>query len=63
MKLRLSCREVTRIVLEGELRRLAPWERLALRFHWLACEGCVRFRRQNATLRLALDRWRAYRDD
>ena len=54
--------EVAR-ALEGEQRSLGPLERLSLRLHWLACEGCAHFRRQNATMRLALDRWRAYRDE
>lgn len=63
MKLRLTCREVTRLVLEGELRALGPLERLRLRLHWLACDACVHFRRQNAALRVALDRWRAYREE
>jgi len=63
MKLRLTCREVTRLVLEGEMRALAPLERLTLRLHWLACAACARFRQQNATMRVALDRWRAYREE
>ena len=63
MKLRRTCREVTRLVLEGELRQLGPLERLSLRLHWLACEGCARFRRQNETMRLAIDRWRSYREE
>ncbi len=63
MKLRLTCREVTRLVLEGADRQLAPLERLQLRLHWLVCEACRRFRRQDATMRIALDRWRAYREE
>jgi len=63
MKLRITCREATRLVLEGEDRSLAPLERLSLRLHWLVCDACRRFRRQNVAMRLALDRWRAYRDE
>ena len=63
MKIRLTCREVTRIVLEGDERALGAIERIALRLHWLACEACTRFARQHATMRLALDRWRAYREE
>jgi hypothetical protein len=33
-----------------------------LRLHWMACDGCTRFRRQVKTMRGAIDRWRAYRD-
>lgn len=58
----LTCREVTRLVLEGEDRALNFGERLRLRVHWLACDGCSRFRRQVATMRGALDGWRRYRD-
>jgi hypothetical protein len=61
--LRRSCRDVTRIVLEGEDRRLALGERLVLRLHWLACDGCSRFRDQVRTMRGAFGRWRAYRDE
>jgi hypothetical protein len=60
--LRLSCREVTRLVLEGEERSLGVGERVVLRLHWLACDGCTRFRRQVETMRGALDKWRQYRD-
>ncbi len=63
MKIRRSCREVTRIVLEGEDRRWTPMEQLSLRLHWLACDGCRRFRKQAATLHVAVDRWRRYRDE
>jgi hypothetical protein len=59
---RLTCREVTRLVLEGEARELSISERVVLRLHWLACDGCTRFRRQVRTMRGALDRWKAYRD-
>jgi hypothetical protein len=60
--LRLTCREVTRLVLEGEARKLSVGERTMLRLHWLACDGCTRFRRQVRTMRGALDRWKQYRE-
>lgn len=62
MKLRLTCREVTRLVLAKPER---PWtwlERLVLQMHWWACEGCTRFRRQADLLGQASGRWRQYRD-
>ena len=49
--LRRTCREVTRLVLEGQDRRLSATERVALRLHWLACDGCSRFRRQVEVMR------------
>ncbi len=61
--LRRTCRDVTRLVFESEAHPLRWGERLSLRLHWLVCDGCARLRNQNDTLRLALDRWRRYRDN
>ncbi|GCL63234.1 zf-HC2 domain-containing protein [Pseudaquabacterium pictum] len=63
MKIRRSCRDVTRLVLESQDRPLDALEALSLRLHWLACGGCRRFRDQQAVMRQALDRWRAYRSE
>jgi hypothetical protein len=63
MKIRRTCRDVTRLVLESQDRPLRPIEQLSLRLHWLACSGCRRFRAQSTLMRHALDRWRAYRDE
>jgi hypothetical protein len=60
--LRRSCREVTRIVLEGQERDLSVLERVILRLHWAACDGCSRFRKQVQFMRSAMGRWRAYAD-
>ena len=62
MKIHRTCQDVTRLVLESEDRRLAPLERLSLRLHWMMCSGCRRFRGQHRLMRVALDRWRGYRD-
>lgn len=62
-KLRLTCRETTRLVLEGEERSLGLAERIALLLHWRICAACMRFRRQHTAMRVVLDRWRAYRED
>jgi hypothetical protein len=61
--LRRNCREVTRLVLEGEERELTLTERTILRLHWAACDGCTRFRKQVQFMRTALGRWRSDRDD
>ncbi len=63
MKLRLTCKEVTRLVLQGHDRPFTLAERAVLRLHWWACEGCVRFRRQSELMRQATTRWRAYREE
>lgn len=63
MALRRNCRDVTALVLEGQDRPLRPLERLSLRLHWLACDGCRRFRQQAALMKGAMDGWRRYRDE
>lgn len=60
MKLRLNCREATRLVLQGEDRRLSGGERLALRLHLVVCRACPRFVRQVALMRSAVGRWKHY---
>ena len=56
MKIMRTCRDVTRLVLEGDDRALTPWERISLRMHWMICQGCTNFRTQHQTLRTATDR-------
>jgi len=63
MDLDPSCREVTRIVLEGQDRKLSVTERMALQTHWRTCAACRMFRGQAETTRQAMTRWRGYRDD
>ena len=60
MKLRRTCRDVTRLVLEGEERSLPLHERLSVRLHMLICKACPRFERQVHFMRAALGRWRGY---
>lgn len=62
LPLRRTCRDVTRLVLESQDRPLAPLDAAALRLHWLACDGCRRFRDQQRVLRAALERWRRQGD-
>jgi hypothetical protein len=56
--MKLTCREVTRLVLEGEDRRLSAGERIGIRLHLLICQTCPRFVRQVELMRLAMARWR-----
>ena len=62
MKLRHTCQEATRLLLQSQDRPLRPLEKAALRLHWLACERCRGFRTQQRLMRAALDRWKTYRD-
>nr|WP_255719530.1 zf-HC2 domain-containing protein [Pelomonas sp. P8] len=59
----ISCREATRLTLEGEDRRLPLTERLSLRLHRRVCTNCRRFARQVALMREASARWRHYTED
>ena len=52
----LTCKEATRLVSQGLDRRLGLAERLALRLHLLACDGCTNFSKQVAFLRKAMAR-------
>ena len=62
MKILRSCKDVTRLVLESQDRPLKTLESVSLRLHWLACSSCSRFRDQQRLMRVALDRWKLYRD-
>jgi hypothetical protein len=62
MKIRRNCREVTRLVLESEERPLSALEQVSLRMHWRICTACRHFREQAKTMRMALGKWRSYRD-
>lgn len=57
--LQRNCREVTRLVLAGEDRRLSWFERLLLRTHLKACKACPRFVAQVELMRVAMARWRS----
>lgn len=57
-----SCREATRLVLEGQDRELTTAERTVLQFHWGICAACRKFRDQTEVMRQAMMRWRSYRD-
>ena len=52
----LSCKEVTRLVSQGEDRGLAFGERVALRLHFAICQGCRNVNRQLKFLRRAMRR-------
>jgi len=50
----LSCREVTRLVSQGQDRGLGLGERVRLRLHFALCAGCRNFERQLEFLRRAV---------
>lgn len=52
----LSCKETTRLLSQGEDRRLGFGERVALRVHLAICEGCRNVSGQFKFLRQAVKR-------
>jgi len=54
VKLRLSCKEASRLISEGMDRRLSVPERIGLRLHVGICDACTRFTSQVRFLRRAL---------
>jgi Putative zinc-finger len=50
----LSCRETTRLLSQGEDRRLGFGERVALRVHLAICDGCRNVNAQFGFLRIAV---------
>ena len=52
----LSCKETTRLLSQGEDRKLGFGERLALRAHLAICDGCRNVKAQFGFLRLAVKR-------
>jgi len=50
----LSCKETTRLLSQGEDRKLAFGERVALRIHLAICNGCRNVNAQFGFLRLTM---------
>ncbi len=62
MRLLLTCKETSRLVLEGEDRTLALGERILVHLHQRMCKGCTRFSAQVQLMHGAMDGWRSYTD-
>ena len=58
-----SCKETTRLLSQGEDRKLAFGERVALRLHLAICNGCRNANAQFKFLRLAVNRLSRDGDD
>jgi hypothetical protein len=50
----LSCKETSRLLSQGQDRKLAFGERVALRVHLAICDGCRNVNRQFQFLRVAV---------
>ena len=60
LRLRLTCQETARLVLEGEDRTLPLGERVLVRVHLGMCKGCTRFTQQVRLMHAAMNGWRHY---
>lgn len=58
-----NCREVTRLLLERENRRLGLVERVAVRLHLGICLMCTRFSGQVQLMNRAMAQWKSYTED
>lgn len=63
IKLKITCRNATQILLQNEDRRAPLAERLTLRLHQRICSNCRRFARQVRLMRDASARWRQYSEE
>ena len=54
----VSCRGVSRMVSRLQDEELSAWQRFRLSAHLAVCDGCARFERQVAFLRLAMRKYR-----
>lgn len=52
-----TCKEVHRLVIEGQDRQLSLMERVSVRIHLMMCGACQRFEAQMQFLREALRRF------
>ncbi len=52
-----TCKEVHRLVIEGQDRKLSFVERISVRVHLMMCNACRRFEAQMDFLRQALRRF------
>ncbi|HEX6736027.1 MAG TPA: zf-HC2 domain-containing protein [Azonexus sp.] len=59
----LNCKEVTRLLSEGQDRPLGLAEKMQLEMHLAICQGCRNFRSQLAFLRDACRRYLGGHDD
>jgi len=59
----MSCKDVSRLVSQGQDRKLGFGERIALRLHLAICAGCENVERQMAFLREALRKLGAEQND
>lgn len=60
MFLRRTCQEAARLITSRQDRVLPLADRIALRFHLMACKACPAFERQVKLMERAMGSWRGY---
>jgi predicted anti-sigma-YlaC factor YlaD len=55
----LSCKDVSRLLLQAEERPLSSWQRVRVQWHLAVCRMCRAFDRQMAFMREAMRRYRS----
>ena len=63
MKLQLDCKEMSRLISEGQDLALPPAERARMRLHFVICETCRNVDDQMGFLRRAMKRLDGVRDE
>ena len=54
----LSCKDVSRLLSQGQDHPLTWWQGFRVRLHLAACDACTRFEAQMRFLRRAMRRYR-----
>jgi len=52
----MNCKQATRLMSQGQDRKLSPMERFRLRFHLLICGGCTNYNKQLDIIRKTMKR-------
>jgi hypothetical protein len=63
MRLMLSCKDASALIIKREDQTLCAGETVVLKFHLFICATCPKFENQILVMRKAMDRWRNYTDD
>ena len=61
--LRRTCKEVARLVVDMQDRKLSFKETAELRLHMAICKACPGFENQFLTMKSAMQQWRNYSGD
>ena len=63
MKIKITCKDASRLISTGLDRQLSVGDRTALRLHLAVCDTCNKLKAQFEFMRRALSTFRSERDD